>query len=149
MAQRAKRPAEAWWYTLKKDEGLPKEEQSRFLLRPLTQAERMRVWDDYTVVSKDANGERVVADRSFQQAYGLALTNIADVENFPAGEAAPWPSKKPARMEYLNTMDDMDVWELGNEIREHSALEKPVTEKPAKEGEKVDAEEDEHSVPNS
>ena len=142
MAQRAKRPAEAWWYVLTKDRELPREEQSRFLLRPLTQAERMRVWDDFSVRTTGGDGTTQIADRSFQQAYGLALSNIAEVENFPAGEPQAWPSKEAARRQYLNTIDDMDVWELGNEIRERSSLDREAAAE-------ADAEAEEHSVPNS
>ena len=130
MAQRAKRPAEAWWYVLEADRELPQEEQSRFLLRPLTQAERMRVWDDYSVKTRGEDGTIQIADRAFQQAYRLCLTNIAEIENFPAGEPQAWPSKEVARRAYLNTMDDLDVHEVGNEIRERSSLDREAAAEP-------------------
>lgn len=146
MAKRVKRPAESWWYTLKADEQLPAEEQSRFLLRPLTGAERMRVFDDISDTTRAPDGTVTILQRGFRQARELVLSHVESIENFPAGEAQPWPAKASERERYLEMMDDLDVWEVGNEIREHSRLEPDAAPAPA---EARDAEAEAQSVPNS
>jgi hypothetical protein len=118
-----KRQVEAWWYVLQSERDKPQAEQSRFLLKPLTQAERMRVWDDSSWVAIDKNGSKSITARGFQQAHELCMTNIEEVQNFPLDGPKLWPKSKPERLDYLALLDDMDVFEIGNAVREKSTLE--------------------------
>ncbi|MDP9202290.1 MAG: hypothetical protein M3P26_10235 [Gemmatimonadota bacterium] len=123
MPNATKRQVEAWWYVLMSEREKPKEEQSRFLLKPLTQAERMGVWDDNSWVTVDKEGKRTITPRGFQQAYDLCLTQITQAENFPLNGPQSWPTSRSAREVYLEMLDDMDVFEIGNAVREKSVLE--------------------------
>lgn len=129
MAEAARRPIEAWWYVLPSDRELPAEKQSRFLLKPLTQAERMEVWDESDWVSVNPEtGERTIRPRGFRQARELVLRNLVDVQNFPVSSPKPFPKDgtRAERETYINDFDDIDLFLIGNEIREHSSLEREV-----------------------
>lgn len=129
MAEAARRPVEAWWYVLPSDQKLPVEQQSRFLLKPLTQAERMEVWDESDWVMIDGTtGDRTVRPRGFRQARELVLRNLVDVQNFPASKPEPFPkdASQAERVTYIDKLDDIDLFLIGDEIRKHSSLEKEV-----------------------
>lgn len=128
MPKATKRQVEAWWYVLLSEQKSPREEQSRFLLQPLTQAERARVWDDFKWVAVAPDGSRAITSRAMQQAYSLVLTKLVETENFPTGEAKAWPADgtPEQKQKYLDLLDDMDVFEIGNAIREKSTLEEEV-----------------------
>jgi hypothetical protein len=121
MAKTFDRLTESITYVLKADRELPVDQQTRFVLEPLKAVERMRVWDQLTI-TKRVTGE--VISRSFQQARELVLTHLIAVENFPVGKPKPWPKTPEAREEYLERLDDLDVWEIGNELRERSSIGK-------------------------
>jgi hypothetical protein len=124
MPNATKRQVEAWWYVLRSERDKPKDEQSRFRCNPLTQAERMRVWDDHNWVTVNGQtGDRSITSRGLQQAHALCVTQIIEVENFPLEGPKPWPGSKAARETYLEMLDDMDVFEIGNAIREKATLE--------------------------
>jgi hypothetical protein len=125
MPNAVKRQVEAWWYVLLSEREKPKEQQSRFLLKPLTQAERMRVWDDHNWVNVSSDGSSTVSSRGLQQAHALVLTNLLETENFPLDGPRKWPAEgsKTEKLTYLELLDDMDVFEIGNAIREKSTLE--------------------------
>lgn len=129
MAEAARRPVEAWWYILPADRDLPAEKQSRFLLKPLTQAERMEAWDESDWVMVDGiTGDRTVRPRGFRQARELVLRNLVDVQNFPASSPKPFPKDgTPAeKATYVDQFDDIDLFLIGDEIRKHSSLEREV-----------------------
>lgn len=129
MAEAARRPIEAWWYVLPSDRDLPAEKQSRFLLKPLSQAERMEAWDESDWVSIDGTtGERTVKPRGFRQARELVIRNLVDVENFPASKPDPFPKggSQAERTAYIEKLDDIDLFLIGDEIRKHSSLELEV-----------------------
>lgn len=129
MPKATKRQTEAWWYVLMSERKNEKADQSRFLLKPLTQAERMRVWDDHNWVTVNpADGSSAVSSRGLQQAHALVLSNLVEVENFPLDGPKPWPAKgsRAEKETYLEMLDDMDVFEIGNAIREKSVLEPEV-----------------------
>lgn len=125
MPNATKRQVEAWWYVLDAERAKPKEEQSRFRCQPLTQAQRMRVWDDHNWVTVGTNGERAISTRGLQQAHELCLSQITEVQNFPLDGPKPWPDKgsKGEKEAYLEQLEDMDVFEIGNAIRNKSTLE--------------------------
>lgn len=125
MPKAVARQIEAWWYTLISERSSKPEEQSRFKLAPLTQAERMRVFDDASWVSVDNDGKSTVQPRGFQQARELLLEKLVETENFPLGAPKAWPANgsRSAKEEYLELLDDMDVFEIGNAIRQKSTLE--------------------------
>lgn len=122
MAKTIKRTAEAWTYVLVTDRALPIDQQTRFVLKPLTHVERATVRDSLSRLQIDAAGTKALLDRTRQEAFGLALSNIVAVENFPVGEARAWPAKKADREAFLDQLDDDDVLEIGNEIWERSKL---------------------------
>lgn len=128
MPNATKRQVEAWWYVLLSEREKPKDQQSRFLCNPLKQGERMHVWDDHNWVTVDKDGKRSITTRGLQQAYELCLTNLAKTENFPLDGPKPWPEKGSVaeKAEYLEMLDDMDVFEIGNAIREKATLEPEV-----------------------
>jgi hypothetical protein len=125
MPNAVKRQTEAWWYVLVSERAKPKEEQSRFRLKPLTQSERMRVWDDHNWVTVSADGGSQVNSRGLQQAHSLVVANLLEVENFPLDGPKTWPidGSRKDKEAYLELLDDMDVFEIGNAIREKSTLE--------------------------
>lgn len=129
MPNATKRQVEAWWYVLLSERDKPKEQQSRFLLKPLTQSQRMRVWDDYNWVQVDKDGGRSINSRAFQQAESLMVEQLLETENFPLDGPKPWPnngSSPEIKRQYLEMLDDMDVFEIGNAIREKSTLEPEI-----------------------
>jgi hypothetical protein len=126
---------ESWRYVPIADRGLPPEEQTTFVLTPLIQGERLKVWDNGSWVHQGPTGDSVMMPRSYQQAYELCLQHIADVENFPAkvkngagiyeGTAKPFPvaGTQVEKLRYLDEFDDLVILEIGNEIRDRSTLD--------------------------
>lgn len=135
----------SWEYVPLDDRALPKEEQTTVVLKPLTQIERMQVWDSSSWVEQDEAGNRVLRKRSFELARELCLSHIAEVRNFPPREelfaepvegegdarrslgygpdrGQPWPTDDAGRVAYLEQFDDFVLLEIGNEIREHSSI---------------------------
>lgn len=125
MPNATKRQVEAWWQVLKSEQDKPEQEQSKFLLSPLTQAERMRVWDDSSWLTVDKEGNKAISARGFQQAHALLLGKLLEARNFPLDSPRPWPATgtKGEKETYLEMLSDMDVLELGDAIRNRSTLE--------------------------
>lgn len=115
MAKAKKRPAESWTYVLEADRALDAAQQSRFVLSPMTYAERAAIRDD--LLRGEGNVSKV-----FRNAGTIAIEHLVSIENFPAGEPQPWPADRAARERYLELLDDDDVLEIGNEIWTRSAL---------------------------
>lgn len=132
MPNAIKRIVEPFWYVLKSERDKPLEQQSRFLCAPLAQADRMRVWDETAVTSSVMDGSdqksAIVMSRSFRQAYELAMSNIVEIERFPLDGPKAWPKDGTAdqKRQYLEALDDFDVYEIGVAIRERSVLEDEV-----------------------
>jgi hypothetical protein len=122
MAKQKRRAAECWKYVLLRDRELPVEEQTTWLLRPLTQVERAEGRDNMARIQATPGGGTATITRTHRLTLDLALSNIDAVENFPAGNAVPWPVDREARLAYLDMLDDDDVKEIGNEIWVHSAI---------------------------
>jgi hypothetical protein len=122
MAKKIKRRAESWRYVLVSDRDLPVDEQSTWILNPLTQAQRAEVQDNMVRVHNQPDGGQTFVSRPHRMTLDLCLTNIASVENFPAGAAVPWPSGRDERAAYLEGLDDAYVHELGNEIYAQAIL---------------------------
>lgn len=117
-----KRSFGTWKFIPPSDRNLPAAEQTTFVLKPLTQLQRMEVWDNLRWVNAD--GTQV--PRAFVQARELCLSNIESIQNFPVGDPRPWPESMKDRAEYLDQLDDMDVLIIGNEIRDHSGLDEEI-----------------------
>jgi hypothetical protein len=113
-----------WTFVPPSDRKLPAAEQTTFVLKPLTQLQRMEVWDNLRWINPDGTA----AGRAFQQARELCLSNIEDVQNFPPGDPKPWPKdgSTQAKAEYLEQFDDMDVLLIGSAIRDHSGLDDDI-----------------------
>jgi hypothetical protein len=124
MAKATKRVAGSWRYVLKEDASLPPEQQSVFVLNPLTGAERERVADEVSQRVLQADGTVRVISRMRSIARELCLTHIASVERFPSDAPDAWPEKTADREKYLEKLSDDQVFEIGNEIYERSALGK-------------------------
>lgn len=122
MAKRVTRPAESWSYVLQSDRGLPLEEQSRFVLSPLSQIERAAIRDEIARVSTASDGRKDIISRERRQGVEIVLDHLVSVENFPAGAPQKWPDKREERSAYLEQLDDDFVQELANEIWEKSTI---------------------------
>jgi hypothetical protein len=120
MAKKQHLPAETWRYILDDDKKLDADQQSAWILRPLTQLERADARDNLKRVHTQTDGSRTAVARDHRLSIDLCLTNIVAVENFPAGAATKWPDDRDARIAYLADLDDAYVQELGNEIWTHS-----------------------------
>ena len=124
MPNATKRQVEAWWYVLVSEREKPMNEQSKFLLKPLTQGERMRVWDDSSWVAIAKDGSRSITARGFQQAHEILMSNLVETQNFPLDGVKAWPANGSGadREAYLEMLADLDVFELGDVIRNRSTL---------------------------
>lgn len=122
MAKATKRLAGSWSYVLLEDRALPVDQQSRFTLSPLTGAERERTADEVTQYELLTDGSRRAITRMRQVARRLCVTHIAGVERFPSDAPEAWPEKLDAREKYLELLADDQVFEIGNEIYNRSAL---------------------------
>ena len=132
MAQKAKRPAAAWWFVLKAERDRPKEEQTRFLLDPLTGPERMDVWDK--LAGRAALDGRGLEPQTFRTARELCIAKIRDIQNFPsakpngdgtyADQSEPYPvhGNREEKAAYIDQFDEFDIVEIGHEIRDQSSL---------------------------
>lgn len=114
MAKAQKRAAEAWDYVLKSDRDLPKEEQSRFTLRPMTMAEQAAYHD---AVRSGGGGSRI-----WQATVAVCPEHITAVHNFPAGAAKEWPKERAAQLAYLEDVGVDECFEIGDEIYARSKL---------------------------
>lgn len=129
MPKKKIRPVESWWYVLPSERENPPEQQSRFLLRPLSQADRMAVWDDLQRIRVERGdgprGETTIQKRDFQSALELVVSHLERTENFPLGEPQPWDPawSEERKRSYLEMLDDLDVYLIGNEIRDHAVVE--------------------------
>jgi hypothetical protein len=123
MAKAKKRGAGSWTYVLYADRELPDEQQSRFILRPLTGAERDYVTDNSWRIVTMPNGSIERVSRMRTVARELVLTNLQSVERFPIDQPVAWPATRAEREKYLDDhLDDEDVFEIGNQIYERSSL---------------------------
>lgn len=122
MAKVKKRVAGSWSYVLLGDRSLPPDQQSVFVLRPLTGAERERVVDEVSQRIYQADGSVRVISRMRTIARELVLSHVESIERFPVGAPKAWPKEPDERQRYLEDMDDDDVFEVGNEIFNRSAL---------------------------
>lgn len=129
MPKRVHRSAESFTYILAADRALPLDQQSRFRFRPLTQAEKLAVLDDLNWVQINADGSRELRPRSMSQARQLVLSNLEAAENFPTDGPVAWPAEgtREQKERYLDMLDEMDVYELGNEVRHHAQPALPTT----------------------
>lgn len=123
-----KRPSGSWRFVPPADQRLKTEEQTVFVLNPLTQGERMVVWDELRWSEVLPDGTRNIRSRANQQAYELCLAQIGAIENFPAGAPKAWPKNgsDEEKRAYLDQIDDVTILLVGSEIREHSSLEDEV-----------------------
>lgn len=124
MAKRSERPVEPFWFVLHADQKLPAGEQSRWRFRPLTQAERMDMLDSIEVVTEDRAGTRSSRFRNFQQARETVLLCLMEVENFPAGAPEKYPQSgtRSEKSKYLEMVEDVEVYALGDHVFFHSTL---------------------------
>jgi hypothetical protein len=107
---------------LKGDRDLPLDQQTRFILRPLSQAEQVAAEDEVYYLAFDGTGTKSHVSREKRVARQLALSHIEAIENFPVGAPKPWPSDPEKRDEYLEQLRSEDVLEVGNEIFTRSKL---------------------------
>lgn len=120
MATKIARPAESWPYVLKIDREAPSEQQSRFVLRPMTQGERAAMRDEIARVHREKDGARSVISRTNRVGVEIALAHIVSIENFPAGAPQPWPADAADREKYLEMLGDSWLQEIADEVWEKS-----------------------------
>lgn len=122
MARATPRLAESWSYVLRDDRALDPSEQSVFRLNPMTQADRLVVLDDAARRVELPDGSTVVKTRQRQVSLEICLSQIAAIDNFPAGAPKPWPADEIAQRQYLEQLDDEYIKELGEEIFTRSSI---------------------------
>src|SRR3954471_5757838 len=110
MAKATKRVAGSWRYVLKEDATLPPEQQSVFVLQPLTGAERERVADEVSQRIIQSDGEVRLVSRMRSIARDLCLTKIESVQRFPSDAPESWPEKPAEREKYLELLSDDQVF---------------------------------------
>jgi hypothetical protein len=126
MAKKQQRPVGTWRYILRAERTLPPEEQTVFVLRPLTQLERADVKDNMVRIHHQADGGVMKQQRDARILVELCTSHIHAVENFPVGGTPePWPDDPAARLAYLDFLDDADVQEVGDEIWVRSSIGQP------------------------
>lgn len=123
MAKKFKRPTQSWEYVLDRDRELAPEEQSRFLLRPLTVSERAAVHSGLVTLMEGPDGTRQTQSRLNIVGVNIAVQNIVSVENFPSDEPKAWPDSREERLKYLEQLSDDDVQELANEVFAKSTID--------------------------
>lgn len=123
MPKAFRRAAESWRYVLRRDRDLPLEQQSVFVLRPMTLTERAAAHDDMARVEHKPDGGRLVLARTRQQAVAIVLSHVVSTDRFPLDAPAPWPPDPAAQLAYLEQLEDADVDELGDEIWYHSTVD--------------------------
>lgn len=122
MAKAKQRSAESFRYVLVGDRELPPEQQTTFVLNPLTGPERARVRDEAVVTVVAPTGERRIIDRTYQQSRETVQAHLVSIENFPLGAPKAWPTKLSEQAAYMDLFDDGDLLELHNELFTRSWL---------------------------
>ena len=119
MPKKIIRSAESFTVVLGCDRALPPDQQSRFVFRPLTQAEKMAVLDGLNWVHVHTDGSQEIMPRSFRQARELVMAHLEEAHNFPTDGPIPWPAKgsEAERGKYLEMLEEGDLLELGNAVR--------------------------------
>lgn len=117
--QKATRSAEVFTLVPKDDQSKPPAEQVTFHVRPLTQAERMHMYDEMVVTELKPDGARIRHDRSWQQARELVRDHVVQIDG--TNGLGKWPVSEAEREAFLEQLDDFVVFEVGNEIRERAA----------------------------
>jgi hypothetical protein len=115
MAKARIRSAESFRYVPEADRALPVEEQSTFILNPLTGPERARLMDEATVTHVLSDGTKEIVDRTYRQARENVRAHLVSIENFPPGAPKAWPAKAREQDEYLELLDDGLLLEIHNE----------------------------------
>lgn len=123
MPKKFKRSTESWEYVLERDREAPPEEQSRFMLRPLTVSERAAVHSNLVMLAEATDGTRQTQTRSHIVGVSIAVQNIVGVENFPSDQPTPWPATRDERLKYLEQLHDDDVQEIANEVFAKSTID--------------------------
>lgn len=125
--KRTRRSPESFRYVLPSDRDLPRDQQSVFICKPLTLAERIRALDELTVVQIMPDGSRFEMSRDYQQCFEFALSHLEAVENFPSDDPQEWPVKasRVERERFLDQLDETSIYLIGNEIRVHAVLGEP------------------------
>ena|SRR6185312_8648261 len=126
MPKKPKRITEAWWFILPQEREAPVAEQGRFLLSPLSQAERMRLMDERSRIHTGGDGSILIAPRNIQQAREIVLEHLVQTENVPSDLPLAWPGPEAdleKREKWLDeNLKDLDVVAIGMEIRNKSIL---------------------------
>jgi hypothetical protein len=115
MAKAKKRSAESFAYVLEKDRELPPDQQTRFMLRPLTTGERHSLFERATERIEVPGGVRVIS-HTLSIAREVCRDHIESIDRFPSDKPVPWPQKTKERDEYLDQFDDLDLVEIYNEL---------------------------------
>lgn len=123
--QPVRRATETIQFIPKGDRELPEAEQTIIKLRPMTLQEQLAALDASEVyIISPATGERIARDRSYMSALEGCVQNIADVINFPPGEAKPWPKDGDvkAKLDYLEAFPESVIMAIHLELITKSKL---------------------------
>jgi hypothetical protein len=116
MARTNQRATAAFTYVLIGDRELPPEQQTEFVLRPMTVDEHAAAHDGLVRTVYDKDGNRTIVQRTRQQGVAIALEHIVDVHNFPVDKPQPWPEERAKRRDFLSLMMPGDVQEVAAEV---------------------------------
>jgi hypothetical protein len=122
MARTNNRATSAFTYVLVSDRELPPEQQTEFVLRPLTVDEYAAAIDGIVRTVVDREGTRTVVNRTRQQGIALALDHIIDVHNFPVGSPQPWPDEREKRRDYLGMLMPADLHEVTEQLYQRAVV---------------------------
>lgn len=120
--QKATKSAEVFKLVPKEDQSKPPSEQATFHVRPLTQAERMHMYDEMHVVEHKPDGRVVRHSRNWQQARELVRDHVIQIDN--TNGLGPWKAdaSDDEKEAYLEQIDDFVVYEIGDEIRDRAHM---------------------------
>jgi len=130
-----RRPHGSWRFIPPEDRALPPEEQTVFVLRPLTQEERMASWDNGAWSQRSEDGSKTILPRTFRLARENCLSHIEDVVNLQVPNSAGdgytvpiWPKNgtPEEKAKFLEVLGDVEVLIVGNEILDRSSLDDEI-----------------------
>lgn len=109
-------------YVPRDDRALPPEEQTTFLLTPLTLDERAGAYDTISTTVLDPSGTQTQRSGVWRQSVELFVTHVIGIENFPAGAPEPWPATREARLTYMEQIDILIIGEVATVLRDAAAM---------------------------
>lgn len=109
-------------YVPREDRALSPDEQTTFLLTPLTLDERAGAYDTISTTVLDSSGTQTQKSGVWRQSVELFVTHVVAIENFPAGAPEPWPATRAERLRYMEQIDILIIGEVATVLRDAAAM---------------------------